>query len=325
MRKLLMILFFGILLIGCKSNDSKKNSNSFYENIVFASKSEGIKLLEKEDAFTNHFSQFDVDSRVGKRNSTTADYLREAAKEPEDWTSEEIKNVKKIVLEISNQLEKLDIKINFPKIPIIKASMELEAKAQGYTRDKSIVLYDKALSGKDESLRHLITHELFHVLTRNNPKFREKIYSIIGFKLMKEIEIPASLKDYTITNPDAPYVDSYITLKKDDKDIKCTMFIYSDRNFDGGTFMNYIHIGLFKLDDKDISKVEFKDGKPVYYSLNEVSNFFEQVGKNTRYIINPEEILAENFVYSIWGNKKLPNQEILNKILILLKDKKIFS
>lgn len=324
MRKLLLFFFFGILLVGCKSNDSKKTGNSFYESVVFASKEQGIKLLEKEDAFTNHFSQFDVDSRVGKKNSTKADYLREAAKEPENWTSEEIKNVKKIVLAISNQLEKLEIKIKFPKIPIIKASMELEAKAQGYTRDKSIVLYNKSLLGKDESLRHLITHELFHVLTRNNPKFREQIYSIIGFKLMKEIEIPASLKDYTITNPDAPYVDSYITVKKDDKDVKCTMFIYSDKDFNGGTFMNYIHIGLFKLNDKDLSKVDYKDGKPIYYSLNEVSNFFDQVGKNTRYIINPEEILAENFVYSIWGNKKLPNQEILNKILSLLKNKKTF-
>ena len=55
------------------------------------------------------------------------------------------------------------------------------------------------------------------------------------------------------------------------------------------------------------------------YSVKEIRDFYEQVGKNTGYIIHPEEILADNFALLILGNKKVKSPKIiseLNKVLI---------
>ena len=52
------------------------------------------------------------------------------------------------------------------------------------------------------------------------------------------------------------------------------------------------------------------------FSDNVVSTI---IGKNTEYIINPEEILADNFAYLVTQKKNLPNPEIIQKIAAILK------
>jgi hypothetical protein len=48
--------------------------------------------------------------------------------------------------------------------------------------------------------------------------------------------------------------------------------------------------------------------------VSNVSGFFEQIGKNTKYIIHPEEILADNFALLFLGNKDVPSPEIIRKM-----------
>jgi hypothetical protein len=43
------------------------------------------------------------------------------------------------------------------------------------------------------------------------------------------------------------------------------------------------------------------------------------VGRNTKYTINPEEILADNFAYLLIQKKDLPNPEIIKNIAAILK------
>ncbi|MFT6562596.1 MAG: hypothetical protein ACJAX6_000981 [Limisphaerales bacterium] len=49
-----------------------------------------------------------------------------------------------------------------------------------------------------------------------------------------------------------------------------------------------------------------------------VEGFFEQIGRNTNYIIHPEETLANNFVHLMTGKQDLKNPEILEKIEAML-------
>ena len=39
------------------------------------------------------------------------------------------------------------------------------------------------------------------------------------------------------------------------------------------------------------------------WGIEEIGNFYEQIGKNTNYIIHPEEILADNFALLVMGQK----------------------
>jgi hypothetical protein len=41
------------------------------------------------------------------------------------------------------------------------------------------------------------------------------------------------------------------------------------------------------------------DGTDVYYTPEQAANFDEVFGKNTEYVIDPEECLADNFAFSM--------------------------
>ena len=57
--------------------------------------------------------------------------------------------------------------------------------------------------------------------------------------------------------------------------------------------------------------------------MQQASGFFAQVGKNTRYIIHPEEILADNFALLVLRKRNLPSPAIIKKLKEILKDERI--
>ena len=67
---------------------------------------------------------------------------------------------------------------------------------------------------------------------------------------------------------------------------------------------------------------ENDDGTPVVFSPLQLSNFREQIGSNTNYIIHPEEILAENFRHLVLGTKSLPNPEIIEKMKRIIETRR---
>jgi hypothetical protein len=73
-------------------------------------------------------------------------------------------------------------------------------------------------------------------------------------------------------------------------------------------------VGFLQVTGDPVREVVISEGKPAIYTMQEDSGFFEQVGNNTRYIIHPEEILADNFSYAVLGKTGLPNQEIVEEM-----------
>jgi hypothetical protein len=55
--------------------------------------------------------------------------------------------------------------------------------------------------------------------------------------------------------------------------------------------------------------------------LQQVSGFFEQVGRNTEYLIHPEEILADNFALLFSRDRNAPSPDIIKKMAEVLKSK----
>ena len=62
-----------------------------------------------------------------------------------------------------------------------------------------------------------------------------------------------------------------------------------------------------------------KDGKPRLLDPAGVKDFHRKIGKNTGYIIHPEEVLADNFTLLMLGKKKVPTPRILEEMARLLK------
>jgi hypothetical protein len=107
--------------------------------------------------------------------------------------------------------------------------------------------------------------------------------------------------------------------KRDDasgKIYKCTPILHASRAFDAKFSTNFFHYLVpttLILDDTTYEPLQ-----PLkYLSYQEASNFYDQIGNNTNYIIHPEEILAENFV--LWmtatnDSMKLKTPAIINKM-----------
>ena len=287
----------------------------------FANKARSKVLLGQKDIYTNHFGKFDLQSKTQNTQGNLTDYLTCAQKQVKKWRKKEIRRVNSVLDFFDERIAALNLDINLPKeVLFLKTTMKEEGGASGYTRANYIVLNKKEVKKADDNLEHLVIHELFHVLSRYDHELREKLYRIIGFEYCNEIEMPQVLKDRYITNPDAPSYDAFIELHQGEYIFDAVMMIYSNRDYNGGSFFDYLSIGFVELfGEKDNKQVALQNGEPIIRGLNEVEGFFEQVGQNTQYIIDPEEIMADNFTFMIQEAKDLKNPEIVEEIVEVLR------
>jgi len=318
MRKLVII---GFLICAFSNSVIYSMNYKLTQTVRFVSIDKGKELLTTEDEFTRSWSQFDIDFRSHKKNASKEDLFKYISLQCKEWSPEEIDRINLILHSVDKNILDGGYKINSPnEIYFVKTTTDEEGSVGGYTRANYVVIRENIMSMPETKLRQLIIHELFHILTRSNPEFKEKMYQIIGFTIINEIPFPESIKSFRITNPDAPKMDSYIKLMKGNQTINCMMILYSKNDYKGDRFVDYLRVGFLKLKDDNINEFEIINNRTEIIEFNDVSNFFEQVGKNTQYTIHPEEILASNFVFAIENKKELPNQWIVDKIQSKLKE-----
>jgi hypothetical protein len=183
------------------------------------------------------------------------------------------------------------------------------------------MLPQSEVTKSQKDLQKLICHELFHILSRQNPELREKLYAIIGFTKCNEIKLPPELERRKITNPDAPRNDHFIRLQISGREsLAVPILVSSVETYDvkrGGEFFSYLQFQFLVVEkDGDSEKLKpVMDGSaPKLVGANQVSGFMEQIGRNTDYIIHPEEILADNFALLVLGQPDVPSPEILRKM-----------
>src|SRR5262249_18306533 len=148
----------------------------------------------------------------------------------------------------------------------------------------------------------ILPHEVFHVLSNQNPKLREKLYTIVGFHPCNEVQLPPALAVRKLTNPDAPVNNHYMTSKLNDRDVEWMPILLSKSDhYDtqrGGNLFSYLEFKLLALetDDSGRRRPALRQGQAILESATGVPSFYQRIGRNTTYIIHPEEVLAENFV-----------------------------
>lgn len=298
------ILIFQMFLLGgtvCAENKNNTVSDVDTLRFHYATASEARTLWFEEDAYKRNLSKFDLDVRVGHKGATMKDLEQKALGGFHDWTKAEQIRMDSLMYKLNAVIRKENYKLPLPdSIIIVKSDMEDEGGAGGYTRSKWIALHsDIPLKYPELKLTHIMLHELFHVLTRNNLDFKRNMYAQIGFTVLDyEIESPKDLKDVRISNPDVDRMDSYAVFKVDSvkEPQRCAMMLYASKPYSGGTLFQYINVGFVALDEN--LKPIMLNGKTLVYGTKQITDFTDKVGKNTSYMINPEEILADNFSFS---------------------------
>ena len=147
------------------------------------------------------------------------------------------------------------------------------------------------------------------------------LYEAIGFHQCGEVEFPAELSPHKITNPDAPKNDHCIRVRVAGEPVWAIPILFSlTPKYDvarGGELFTYLTLALLvveKSPPSGLARPIFDAHRPKLVSINQVSDFFEQVGRNTQYIIHPEEILADNIALLVLGERNVPSPEVLNRI-----------
>jgi hypothetical protein len=92
--------------------------------------------------------------------------------------------------------------------------------------------------------------------------------------------------------------------------------IYSEEDqYTGGYLFDYLSLKLMAIESVNgVYQPLINAGVPVLYRVSEVTNFYEQMGDNTDYVINPEETMANNFAYMVMQKADVPNPEILDSM-----------
>lgn len=286
--------------------NAQNSKNDFISDVDtlkfhYATQAEARALWLEEDTYKKNLSQFDLDVRVGHQGATMKELEKMALSGFKNWTKEEQVRMDSLMYELNAIIRKENYRLPLPdSIIIVKSDMEEEGGAGGYTRSKWIALQsDLPLKYSETKLIHVMLHELFHVLTRNNLDFKRSMYAQIGFKVIdQEIECPKDLKNVRISNPDVDRMDSYAIFKVDSvsEPQRCSMMLYANRPYTDGTLFQYLNVGFIALDEN--LKPIMSNGKTLVYGTKQIIDFTDKVGENTDYMINPEEILADNFSFS---------------------------
>lgn len=276
---------------------------------------QGRKVLLERDAFAESLSRFDRQSRLDTtRDVTTDELLRFAAKQVLPWTDEDAQRVAEATASLRPKLRPLgDI---FPREVLLIQTTGREEGGAAYTRGEAIILPAGKIRQPPERLERLLTHELFHVLSRHDPKLRKRLYEIVGFEVCDDVPLPAGLKDRKITNPDAPRIDCVIRLEFDDRAAACApVLIASAEDYEPGArggFFKYLQFRLMEVRPRETGFApKLVDGAPVLHEPKDADNYFELIGRNTGYIIHPDEILADNFVHLVQKRENLDTPRIV--------------
>ena len=285
------------------------------QQFEFASQDLAREILGRQDAYVHSTTARERSVLLKTEAPVTPQrFARAMADTALEWSDEERRGFAEVLPRLQRFLAPMRWKAP-STILLVKVSDRL-MDGFPHTRANAIVLPEGMLRdalAKPAVMDYLLAHEAFHVLTRADPKLREELYGAIGFRACETTELPALLAALRITNPDAPEKQYAIRLAR-------------------GEVMPFVHFASERVDvTKGFSvhartswlPVDRRDGS--CYARDErlrtdsLEGLYEQVGRNTGYLIHPEEILADNFAVLFRRPAKIDSPEVPARIERLLR------
>ncbi len=333
-----------MVLLNCKQlkPDNKPTTSiekKLYQQIIFADKNQAAEIISKDNTeqFFERINTIDMSIQLKKdfdknlNKKKILDEYKESLKNGVlDFTDNEKDFVRNIFVDAIRLCNNLSSSV-FPKsIHLIKSDGNRYGPSVYYTRENAIIIPQNVLKEQNPQ-RFLSTmlHEIFHIYSRYNPEKRKALYELIGFKkAASKIKYNSFTMERYLTNPDGIDFDYLIDLetKKGEK-VQAIPLIYSNKdsyNPEITTFFAYVSFGLIEVKFKNGTYWIPEDNRP--NDVTQYTNFYTQIGENTGYIIHPDEILADNFIYLAKATenpaslKEYKSQEVLMQIKKILTE-----
>ena len=326
-----------LLFAACSSEHSPRHKKRTQISLLNAAAAKNILCNDTTDLFFQAIQPLEIciqlklgDSscqalKSAPRDSQLNIYKTFIANDARDFSPEEQKITDKSMqnaLQLCYQF--------FPNLALPDTILLIKAENQHYgpnvyfTRENSIIIPAAAISNANQQkLQDVLIHEIFHIFSRYNPATRKALFARIGFRPIQKLALSPFLQARQLINPDAVDCRYIINLKQGDSTILAVPMIYSQfANYnDKLTFFNHLIFELFEVEPIAGEENAYRVISPnVGINPKDTPDFFEQVGRNTNYIIHPEEIIADNFRHLVLDQSaQLPNSELaegLRKIIL---------
>ena len=295
----------------------------------FASREDGARILRRRDEFIRALGPFDRAARMHTARAVgEKKFLAYIAGEVREWDAARRDVVTAALDRVRKSLEGRSLPLP-ATIDLVLTTGAEEGRA-AYTRGSAIVLPATVLpvGGSKRAavrLERLLIHELFHILSRHAPRLRRALYAIIGFEPCGDVELPARLKPLRLTNPDAPHMRHRVRVEHDGETLDLVPVLYSSSaTYDekrGGEFFRYLVFRLMVVEKhagaggRDVWKAAVDDdGEPRLLEPRRVPGYHAKIGRNTGYIVHPEEVLADCFGLLVTGATNVPTPRILKSM-----------
>jgi len=266
-------------------------------------------IIDKKETFFDKVANLEMSIQMKENREEDAreivlkEYKKMLQNDLQEFTKEEKELTKSLFDRALELCYLIDPNLNLPEIFLIKTAGKYYGPSVYYTRDNSIIIPSLMLTmekeaAKDAFLSTMI-HEIFHIYSRYNKDKRDALYERIGFKKLPSLNLSEFLKNRVLYNPDGVDLRYAITVKDKEtgREFEAIPAIYSrykTYNTSLNAFFGYLTFQLFEVNDQ--AGVWSVVNKDVGYSIDEITGFWEQVGKNTLYNIHPDELCADNFV-----------------------------
>ena len=312
---LVLILILSLLIPACLAE-----SNAL--GYRFADADEAAQLLLSNRHYYDNLTQNDLNYRLQKLDATLEALEAFAAEQTLDYTDAEKERIdQSLALIEKNCAERGYALPPMDDIVFAKTTMLEECGAGAYTHGTQIYLGERLMErGFDDDPKiqayfdSVVAHELFHCLTRNHPDFRAAMYGILGFTVVDEDYVfPPEIREQIISNPDVEHHNAYAAFEINGEKKNCVVLFTTPKPFEqeGDSFFDEMVTALVPVDDLS-----------TMYTSEDAANFWDVFGRNTDYVVDPEEAMADNFSYIIiYGLDGMEYQtpEIIQAIDELLK------
>jgi hypothetical protein len=322
MKNFLLLLPI-ILLWTCKSQPQSSPHLELSENhkVIFLDSLEAGEAITKDDKenFFSLVTPLDIAIQMKKNFETETprteiinEYKAFLKTDVLDFSKEEMEFVNEVMKEAYEMSNKVSTSI-FPKeIKLIKTHANHYGQGAYYTRENCIIIPKDELELKNkEGFMETMFHEISHIYTRYHPEKQKALYKLIGFSNignMSNLLIKPELKNRILLNPDGVNFAYHIELNETSGRpysaipiIKSNEPKYINSKND---FFDYIDFSLYKIDIQHAVRVKTDANGNSTINMDNIPDFFEKITSNTGYIIHPDEIIADNFMYIMMREKK---------------------
>jgi hypothetical protein len=273
-----------------------------------ATAEEARTVLGRSDAFTARMTPADRSFRTKQPGPVTeAAMLSFAAAQAQAWTAPELAVLDRIRGQIEAGLAKrgLDLDAFLTEDVLVIKSTGAEEFGFPYTRQNAIVIPADRLDDPAPGLPLIVTHELWHVMSRHSPALRDASYAVIGTAPAPGFTVPAELAARHTTNPDGVDVAFRMQVMFGDRaawvmpliDFKAPGFTAAT----AGGFMDWLELRFLEMAPDAAGAwqpVRDASGALVVHDPG-ATPFAPCYGMNTQEIVHPDEIAATSFALMV--------------------------